>query len=257
VSDVFGAQYAAAYDALYGDKDYGAECDLIERVARDLLDEPLGSVLDLGCGTGGHALELARRGARVVGVDRSAAMLESARAKAGAAGLAAEFVEADVRSVDLSRTFDAVLMMFALLGYQLSNEEVLATLRSARAHVRIGGVVIFDVWYGPAVLAVRPSDRVKVVSSGARRIVRAASGELDTATHTARVHYRLWTMFADAPATETEEEHRVRYFFPLELALLLHTAGLELVRISSFDGADRMPDETTWNVLVVARPIGA
>ena len=74
MSDTFGAAYAQQYDLLYQDKDYDAEVALLERLfhAHDL--EGM-AVLDLGCGTGQHAIRLAQRGYDVTGVDRSPEML--------------------------------------------------------------------------------------------------------------------------------------------------------------------------------------
>jgi hypothetical protein len=51
-------------------------------------------------------------------------------------------------------------MMFAVLGYQGENDDVLAALKTAHRHARPGGLFLFDVWYGPAVLHERPSQRV-------------------------------------------------------------------------------------------------
>ena len=98
---VFGADYAAAYDVLYHDKDYAAECDLIERVFAEYGDRKIQGVLDLGCGTGGHAALLAERGYTVVGVDRSADMLRRARER----GITARFELGDITSFDLGETF--------------------------------------------------------------------------------------------------------------------------------------------------------
>ena len=48
----FGSDYAKSYDELYADKDYEAECDLIERVLRTYGEGKIATILDLGCGTG-------------------------------------------------------------------------------------------------------------------------------------------------------------------------------------------------------------
>ena len=52
---------------------------------------------------------------------------------------------------------------------------------------------------------------------------------------------------------ETRETHTMRYFFPKELDLFLDTAGLAPVALGVFPDFDRAPDETTWNVMQVAR----
>lgn len=70
----FGAAYAGSYDTIYGAKDYGAECSLIETLLRSHARGPVASILDLGCGTGNHAIPLAQRGYAVTGVDRSQPM---------------------------------------------------------------------------------------------------------------------------------------------------------------------------------------
>lgn len=250
MSEVFGAGYAAAYDALYGEKDYEAECDLVERACAEYGDGDFRSLLDLGCGTGNHAIPLARRGYDVVGVDRAEAMLERARAKAGEGGPTFEL--GDIREVRLGREFDAVLVLFAVLGYQHTNADVLAALRTVRAHLRPGGLLLFDVWYGPAVLRERPEPRVRTVEDGAVRLVRSSDGRLDVRRHLCSVDFRVQRFEGDALVAETEERHEMRYFFPLELELLLADVGLSLVRLSVFPELDAEPDEATWNVFGVA-----
>lgn len=255
MSDVFGAGYAGAYDDLYRDKDYAAECERIREVFRRDGSGDVRTVLDLGCGTGGHLVRLARMGYDVAGVDRAADMLDRAREKARALppGRRAEFHAGDVRTVDLGRRFDAVLMMFAVLGYQTENADVLAALSTARRHLEPGGLFLCDVWYGPAVLREKPSARLKVVPTRRGKILRAASGELDARRHVCTVHYDLWELEDGRLVAETRESHRMRYFFPRELEFYLECAGFAPPRLEAFPGPAREPDETTWNVLAVAK----
>ncbi len=189
-SRVFGRDYAAAYDDLYQDKDYVAECDLIERVFEMYGQGPTRRVLDLGCGTGGHAVILAKRGYDVVGVDRSPEMLAHARAL----GSSARFELGEIASVDLGETFDAALMMFAVLGYQVGNADV-------------------------------------------------------------QVRYHAWRIEERRVVAEVREQHPMRYFFGLELELLLAAAGFELTRLGVFPTLDDEPTEQTWNVALVARAV--
>jgi SAM-dependent methyltransferase len=257
MTEVFGSTYADAYNRLYSDKDYTAECDVLEQLFRRYAASPVRSILDLGCGTGNHAFPLSSRGYDVVGVDRSESMLALARSRLANNGNngALRFERGDVRQVDLGRTFDVALMMFAVLGYQVENRDVLDALKAARRHLQPGGLFLFDVWYGPAVLHQRPAERVKIIPGEAGEILRAASGELDTARHTCAVRYHVWQFSGDRVVTSTDEIHLMRFFFPQELSLILECSGLSPVRLGAFPDFDKDPDEATWNVMAIARAV--
>jgi SAM-dependent methyltransferase len=254
---VFSTDYASAYDVIYSDKDYTGECDLIENIFHNYSKGSVRSVLDLGCGTGNHAIPLAHRGYKVVGVDRSAHMLAHARTKAaslpGAGNIT--FERGDIRSVDLKGRFDAVIMMFAVLSYQLENDDVLSALKTARRYLNPEGLLIFDVWYGPAVLTQRPSQRIKVIPTSEGQILRVASGELDVNHHVCTVKFQIWKLYKGQPAEETEEIHVMRYFFPLELKLFLESSGFAPLRLGAFPNFEQESGENTWNVLQVARAV--
>src|SRR6266487_7144142 len=149
---IFGEAYANQYDQLYVDKDYVGECDLIEQAFSRFGSAEIRSVVDWGCGTGNHSISLAKRGYSVTGVDGSADMVRLARRKSMENGVNINWIEADVRVGEVGGPFDAGLFMFAVLGYLSSNEDLLAALCNARRHIRKGGLLVFDVWYGPAVL---------------------------------------------------------------------------------------------------------
>jgi SAM-dependent methyltransferase len=253
----FGTDYAAAYDALYGEKDYEAECDLLEQVFSAGPDREVRTVLDLGCGTGAHAIRLAQRGFAVTGVDVSSEMLARARAKAAesldpATTTPPVFRLDDVRSLDLGRTFDAVVMMFAVLGYQTSNDDLRSALAVVRRHLRKGGPFVCDVWYGPAVLTQRPGERVKVVDTPEGQWIRTAISRLDTRKHLCSVDYRVWELRNGSVAAAARETHSVRYFFPMELEAFLEDAGLRLHSLTAFPSPMEPAGEESWNALVVA-----
>jgi len=227
---------------------------LIER-AFGRFDSTPRSILDIGCGTGSHALELARRGYNCTGVDLSEAMLDEAARKTAIADVehAPRWIRGDARTFDAGGTFDAAIMMFAVVGYLTANDDVLAGLRNVRQHLQPGALFICDFWYGPAVLSVRPSERVRTLRNGAGQTIRAASTAVDSLHHTADVSFRLWTIEGDRFLGETKETHRMRYFFPQEFKMLLELAGFESLSLSTFPELERPLSDESWNALSIAR----
>jgi SAM-dependent methyltransferase len=95
------------------------------------------SVLDAGCGTGRVAVELARRGIEVTGVDVDAAMLDKARAKAPDL----PWILADLATLDLGRTFDVVVMAGNVMIFLTPGTEA-AVVSAAARHLEAGGALV-------------------------------------------------------------------------------------------------------------------
>ncbi len=253
----FGPGYAAAYDLLYDTKDYDAECAFIGSALGARASAGTVRVLDLGCGTGAHALRLAALGCEVLGVDRAVAMLEQARAKAARdpAGARVRFEHGDIGSFRAPARYDVALMMFAVIGYQTDDPALDAALATARAHLAPGGLLIFDCWYGPAVLAQRPETRTKRVDHETGTLVRTARTDLDVDRHLCTVHYDLeWSPRGGTRRT-VQERHVMRFFFSDELEQFLARAGFAMRRLVDFDAPQRAPSQASWNVWCVGEAV--
>jgi SAM-dependent methyltransferase len=254
MSEVFRREYAAAYDVIYGEKDYCGECDAIVRLVEKFGDKRVERVIDLGCGTGRHASLLHQRGFNVTGVDRSESMLSFAWQRIGSdqSHKRIRFVQGDIRDLKFSNPFDLALMNFNVLGYMNSNDDLLAALASARRNLREGGLFIADFWYGPAVLADLPGDRVRELALPDGRLFRMASGEHVPERQCCDIRITLLQLQGDRVASETKETHRVRYFFPLELDLALRATNFQFVGVSAFPETGSPPRTDRWLAAVVA-----
>jgi hypothetical protein len=147
------------------------------------------------------------------------------------------------------------IMMFAVVGYLTSNDDVLAGLRNIRRHLGAGGVLACDFWYGPSVLTKRPTDRIRVIQTPDGEVIRTATTTLDVPRHTADVSFRLWTIENNRLASQTAETHSLRFFFPQEFALFLSQSGFLPLSSSAFPSADAPLTDETWNAFVVARAV--
>lgn len=105
---------------------------------------PGASVLDLCCGPGRHALELAARGYAVTGVDISEQYLAAARESAEAQGLAAEFLHGDARAWSRAGAFDLAINLFTSFGYFDTREEDERLLARAFESLKAGGTLVME-----------------------------------------------------------------------------------------------------------------
>lgn len=248
---VFG-DYARYYDVLYQDKDYAGEADFVLSCLERRQGTPC-TLLDLGCGTGRHALEMARRGVGVTGVDMSATMLEMGRqALTAAPGLPPgvtppRLLEGDARTVRLDARFDAVTSLFHVMSYQNTEEDALALLETARRHLKPGGCFFFDFWYGPGVLTDPPAERERVMEDARTRVRRHARPVHRISDDVVDVHYDIrLTDKATGRESSLREVHSMRYWFLPELRYLTRQAGFSRVTEGAWLAHD-MLSGMPWN----------
>jgi SAM-dependent methyltransferase len=226
-----------------------------------LLQPGAHSVLDLGCGTGGHAVLLAEMGHEVHGVDLSAAMLaraeEQRQALAPALAARLRFGQADVRSLELGQNFDAAVALFHVLSYQTTDDDLAAALHAASRHLHPGGVLLFDFWYGPAVLSDPPAVRVKRVEDEKLRVTRIAEPLMHHGDNGVAVQYHLFAEDKLSGAIEqVHETHRLRYWFWPELQRHMRAAGLEPLGLWAWL-SESPADASSWLAYAVGRRVGA
>lgn len=230
MSAVFDA-YAAYYDLLYHDKNYQTESDFVHAQMTRHGVPTGGQILELGCGTGKHAECFARMGYTLHGVDMSPPMIDAANARKPA-DVAAQlkFTVGDVRDVRVAKQYDAVISLFHVASYQTTNTDLVAMFRTAEAHLKPGGVFLFDCWYGPAVLTDRPVVRVKRMSNETFDVMRIAEPVIYPNENKVDVNYTVQVKKKGAERVgEFSELHSMRYLFTPEVAMLLSQSGMNLV----------------------------
>ena len=124
----------------------------VDDVAHLLELEEGAHILDLGCGIGRHSVELARRGFRVTGVDRTEKYLDTARQKAASADVRIEFIHDDMRRFRRGEAFDAAVNMLSSFGYFADPAEDRRVLDNIHTSLKPGGRLLTDL-AGKEVLA--------------------------------------------------------------------------------------------------------
>lgn len=131
---------ARVYDAIMADIEYDGWAEFILDYLRAEGSRPQ-SVLDLACGTGASTRPFAQRGLEVTGLDLSPEMLAVAARELPDV----TFTSGDLRTFDLGRRFDLVTCVFDSLNNLTDPADLGRALERARAHLRPGGFLVFDV----------------------------------------------------------------------------------------------------------------
>jgi len=247
-------KYASYYDTLYQYKNYPKECVFLEKVLKRYIKKKNVSILDLGCGTGSHALILAKQGNKVTGVDLSDSMIKLAKEKARRTGIEVDFRQGDVRNIGLNKKFDIVLLMFNVIGYQITNQDLVSTLKTASRHLKKGGILIFDCWFGPAVLKQMPGSRKKIIKKSNReKLIKSSTSVLDILNQTVDIKYQVLRVLKGKVFDKVNETHKIRFLFPQEIRYYLEEAGLQGLEICPFLQLNKKPSFGDWNITVIAR----
>ena len=247
--------YSEIYDLIYADKQYVEESNFLETVFSKYGKVKPKRILDVGCGTGGHSIPLSKKNYSVVGIDKSEHMIRIARKKSKDAKLNIEFYTMDLRELQLSTMFDACICLFSVLGYLLSDDDLIKSLNNIRKCLKRGSLFICDFWYGPAVLTNQPSHRLKHVHSNDIKIIRLAQPNLKPFSHSCVVNYTYYVFENDKLIIEDEEEHTIRYFFPMEIEYFLNLCNFKIHKFCKSFDTSKKPDETTWNTMIIAEAV--
>ena len=206
---------------------------------------PTARVLDLCCGLGRHALELARRGFSVTGVDKTVQFLDQARRQAREEGLAIEFVQQDMRAFQQPNSFDLALNMNTSFGYFEDPADDLQVLRNIHASLLPEGSLVLQT-IGKEVLARIFQERDWSEIGGCFFLQERRPTE-----DWGRMNVR-WIKITSGQREEWSFTHRL--FAATELAALMREAGFQGVK--TYGDLEGGPyDNTASRLVVVAKKV--
>jgi SAM-dependent methyltransferase len=240
--------YALKYDNEVFTQGTLGECDFIEKEAAN--NKQI-RILDIGCGTGRHAIELTKRGYNVTGVDLSESQLKRAREKAKALGLEIEFQLHDARKLPFYNEFDLAIMLceggFPLMETDEMNYQILVSASSA---LKVGGKLIFTTLNGLFPLF----HSVKDFLERAAKEEGAKYEDHNFDLMTFREHNI--TSITDDDGNEKELDCNERYYVPSEITWLLKSLGFKKVdifgaKLGAFSRNDKLTTED-FEMLVIA-----
>jgi trans-aconitate methyltransferase len=209
---------AGLYDLVYGFKDYAAEAERVEELVR-ARSPAARTLLDVACGTGKH-LEQLRRWFEVQGLDLDAKLLAVARERLPDLTLH----EADMRSFELGRRFDAVTCLFSSIGYVVKLDGLDAAVQSMASHLESGGVLVVEPWLTPEAWQDRHVSLL-TAEEPELKVARASVTNRQDRVSTVTFHYLVATPDG---AHVFEERHELGLFRDDEYRRAFTKAGLSV-----------------------------
>jgi len=240
--------YAHKYDKECFVQGTVGECAFIEQEIKQ--DKSL-KILDIGCGTGRHAIELTKRGYNVTGVDLSEDQIKRAREKAGEAGLTIEFQTQDARNLPFDGEFDLAIMLceggFSLMETDEMNFEI---LKNATKALTNKGKLIFTTLNGLFPLF----HSVKEFYASQQKEGQSQCKDCSFDLMTFRDHNTA--VFEDDSGNKKELKCNERYYVPSEITWLLKTLGYTKIdifgaKLGEFSRNDKLTTDD-FEMLIVA-----
>lgn len=240
--------YAHQYDKECFVQGTLGECDFIEQeIARDKSLK----IIDIGCGTGRHAIELTKRGYSVTGVDLSESQLKRAREKAKEQGVSINFQRHDARALPFEGEFDLAIMLceggFSLMETDAMNFDI---LKSANHALNDHGKFIFTTLNGLFPLFHSVKEFYESTAQEGNSVCKDCSFDLMTF----RDHNTV--VFKDDAGNKKELKCNERYYVPSEITWLLKTLQFTKVdifgaQLGAFSRNNKLTTED-FEMLVVA-----
>jgi len=240
--------YAHKYDNECFVQGTVGECDFIEQEIKQ--DKSL-KIIDIGCGTGRHTIELTKRGYNVTGVDLSENQIKRAREKAQEAGVTIDFQIQDARNLPYDGEYDLAIMLceggFSLMETDEMNFEI---LKNATKALKNKGKLIFTTLNGLFPLFHSVNEFYESMQKEGQSQCKECSFDLMT--------FRDYNtaVVEDDSDNKRELQCNQRYYVPSEITWLLKTLGFKKIdifgaKLGEFSRNDKLTIDD-FEMLVVA-----
>ena len=186
-------------------------------------------ILELCCGTGRLTIPIAKDGYSICGVDYTPSMLEQAKMKAIEAELVIDFIEADIRMLDLQEKFDLIFIPFNSIHHLYRNEDLFNALGCVRNHLKAGGLFLLDC-FNPNIQYIvegekEPKEIAAYTTDDGREVLIKQTMRYENKTQINRIE---WHYFINGKFNSIQNLD-MRMFFPQELDSYLEWNGFSII----------------------------
>lgn len=207
-------------------------------------------ILELCCGTGRLTLPIAKQGYNICGVDITSSMLEQAKVKAFEAGLKVEFIQADIRKLDLPEQYDLIFIPFNSIHHLYQNEDLFQTLNVVQNHLKENGLFLLDC-YNPNIQFIvngesEQKEIAQYITKDRRKVLIKQKMRYENKSQINRIewHYYINGEF------DSIQNLDMRLYFPQELDSYLKQNGFTIVHKFGNFKEDEFKDSSEKQIFI-------
>ncbi len=202
------------------------------------------TALDLACGAGRHSLLFAKKGFTVTGIDLSENLLAKAKERAVSNNANIEFIQSDLRTLKLNRTFDVTLSLFTSFGYFESRSANFVLLGIAYNHTKPGGYFVLD-FFNPEFLKQNLIPNSEHIVDGYEIVQKRSI-----------VNDRVVKKIVVSSGTKTWQfSESVQMFSAAELTAGLESVGFQVQKVFGGYGGERFSESFSERILIISKRI--
>jgi SAM-dependent methyltransferase len=239
------AKYAKYYDHIYSDKPYEKESYYISKI----LKKKKLKILEVGCGSGGHALQLCKLGHKITAIDTSKHMIMAAKKKSKKI----TFLVKDGLYFRSQKKFDAVILLFHVINFFKSIKELESFFINSSYNLKRGGILICDFINLNALKKYPPIKKNKaVILKNKISLVRRTFPSFNTTTNIFTIRFKILIYKSKLLIDNFLEIHRLRIHSINELKKN-YSNYFKKPKIYKWMTFDRLQKNIDWNATLVIK----
>lgn len=238
------------YDVLFAEKDYAGETTLVINLSRQFGRGIPQHVLEIGCGTGNHTIDIARNVRHVTAIDIDPYMVRKAREKIRA--IRAKNIE--ILHTDIERLkegkFDLAIALFNVVTYISDTPALYSFMRGVARHVKPGGAFVFDCWNGVAALRSPPKSKNIKTKHNDKNVSCQITSRTDFFNQKVMLNYHITL---EPRVIQEDFSFSQTLWTPMQIRGAIEAAGMNVVMCSPLMFPKRIATEDDWKIMFCCR----
>ena len=235
------------YDLIYKHKNYLKETKFINRFIKRKNNKKI-NLLEIGCGTGGHAHQLAKYNYNITSIDPSKEMIKIAKSKPKKKNV--NFYCTKFENFKNKNKFDVCVALFHVINYFSSEKKLKIFFQKCSSFLKKDGILIFDYWNGNGIENNPPIKTRKILKKKNFELTRFADPYLKKSKNQVIVKYK-YTIKKIGKKISFNENHKLKYIFLKDIKFFSQRF-FKIVKVGSWLNLKK-PTKNTWFAYVVLK----